>query len=359
MAGYFSTQQYAGITDKLEVKLLRECCREIGITSLIYNNMKKIEDILSSKSSDFEDLKRRYLNVLEKTYEKGGQNKCFKTQFDNGQGKELDSKFWSPISSSRLAFELYSWIANSNQCKDIEFEFRLPGIISGNREASAYMDVYIKTEKEIRFIESKFTEEAGCLGSSLPQAYYKQLTSTGEEDAASDFNEDTYYKTAAGKLAKKPMSVKNRFRGQENVAKYFIPFVNHMMRIENSYEHDKWFDAKQETCHLFGIIMYIIENVNNLVNEGIDKVHLQNIYFCKYPEDSIRSSFTATFISEAEKMVGNILEEYNIKNIRFEFGTSTVQDVLKKYGKEQSYVNVEKTVEESILENFPGIDGFL
>lgn len=55
--------------------------------------------------------------------------------------------------------------------------------------------------------------------------------------------------------------------------------------IENSYEHDKWFDAKQETCHLFGIIMYIIENVNNLVNEGIDKVHLQNIYFCKYACD--------------------------------------------------------------------------
>ena len=60
-----------------------------------------------------------------------------------------------------------------------------------------------------------------------------------------------------------------------------------------------------------------------------------------------------------KKWLEIILEEYNIKNIRFEFGTSTVQDVLKKYGKEQSYVNVEKTVEESILEDFPGIEGFL
>ena len=58
-------------------------------------------------------------------------------------------------------------------------------------------------------------------------------------------------------------------------------------------------------------------------------------------------------------MVTNILEEYNIRNIKFEFGTSTVQEVLKKYGNEQSYVNVKKTVKESIIENFPNIEHFI
>ena len=133
--------------------------------------MRKIKEILSSIVLDIENLQEKYLNALINTYEKGGQQKCFKTQFEKGKGKELNSKFWSPISSSRLAFELYSWITNFNQCKDIEFEFKLPGIISGNRESSAYMDVYIKTEKEIWFIENKFTEKAGNLSSSLPQAY--------------------------------------------------------------------------------------------------------------------------------------------------------------------------------------------
>lgn len=325
--------------------------------------MKKIKDILSSKSLDIKVLQEKYLNALEKIYEKGGQQKCFKTQFEKGKGKELNRKFWTPISSSRLAFELYSWIANFSQCKDIEFEFKLPGIISGKKECSPYMDVYVRTEKEIWFIESKFTEEvkADSLSLSLPQAYYKQLTQTGEEDFVSSFNEDTYYKTTTGKLAKKSMSIKNRFRGQEKVAKYFIPFVNDMMIAESLHNNNdnKWFDAKQETCHLFGIIMYIIKNIEELQNDGIDKVHLQNIYFCKHQEYSIHNSFTATFLSEAEKMVANILDEYNIRNIKFEFGTSTVQDLLKKYGKEQSYANVEKTVKQSILENFPGIEKYL
>lgn len=324
--------------------------------------MKKIKDILSSKSLDIKVLQEKYLNALEKTYEKGGQQKCFKTQFEKGKGKELNRKFWAPISSSRLAFELYSWIANFSQCKDIEFEFKMPGIISGKKECSPYIDVYVRTEKEIWFIESKFTEEvkADSLSLSLPQAYYKQLTKTGEEDFVSSFNEDTYYKTTTGKLAEKSMSIRNRFRGQEKVAKYFIPFVNDMMIAESLHNNDnKWFDAKQETCHLFGIIMYIIENIEKLQNDGIDKVHLQNIYFCKHQEASIHSSFTATFFSEAEKMVANILDEYNIRNIKFEFGTSTVQDLLKTYGKEQSYANVEKTVKQCILENFPGIEKYL
>lgn len=325
--------------------------------------MRNIRKKLSSKALDIENLKEKYLNALEKAYEKEGQQKCFKTQFEKGKGKELNSKFWSPISSSRLAFELYSWIANFSQCKDIEFEFKLPGIISGKNESSPYMDVFIKTEKELWFIESKFTEEVkdDCLSSLLPQAYYKQLTQTGEEDLVSSFNEDTYYKTTTGKLAKKSMSIKNRFRGQDKVAKYFIPFVNDMMTAESLHNNNdnKWFDAKQETCHLFGIIMYIIENIEKLQKYGIDKIHLQNIYFCKYQEDSIHNSFTETFLSEAEKMVANILDEYNIRNIKFEFGTSTVQDLLKKYGKEQSYANVEKTIEQSILENFPGIEKYL
>lgn len=319
--------------------------------------MRKIKEILSSIVLDIENLQEKYLNALINTYEKGGQQKCFKTQFEKGKGKELNSKFWSPISSSRLAFELYSWITNFNQCKDIEFEFKLPGIISGNRESSAYMDVYIKTEKEIWFIENKFTEKAGNLSSSLPQAYYKILTEKGEEEHIPDLNKDTYYISTKGHLVKK--SIKARFRGQEKVAKHFVPFVNDMITKSLYKDKNEWFDAKQETCHLFGIIMYIIENIGNLQNDGIDKVHLQNIYFCKQSEDSKHSSFTESFLFEAEKMVTNILEEYNIRNIKFEFGTSTVQEVLKKYGNEQSYVNVKKTVKESIIENFPNIEHFI
>jgi len=49
----------------------------------------------------------------------------------------LKWKFWEGISSSRLAFDLYSSLINDESVKDFELEYILPGIIYKEKETGA------------------------------------------------------------------------------------------------------------------------------------------------------------------------------------------------------------------------------
>ena len=95
-----------------------------------------------------------YLKRLMKTIKINSKETCFLYQYIEGSGNELKSKFWSLGSSSRLAFDLYSWIANEERIVDFQFEKKLPGI-KGARGVPN-MDVYIETEIERVFIENKY-----------------------------------------------------------------------------------------------------------------------------------------------------------------------------------------------------------
>ena len=125
--------------------------------------IEKLENISDSKKSEY----RKRISI---PYIKNGQKKIFFDQYTNGSGKELEKKFWSKISSSRIAFDLYSCLVNDETVDDFEFEYKLPGILYKKKELGVpNMDVYYQKGSTIYFIESKFTETPS---NSLPQAYY-------------------------------------------------------------------------------------------------------------------------------------------------------------------------------------------
>ncbi|NLY48683.1 MAG: hypothetical protein GX059_06640 [Clostridiales bacterium] len=111
---------------------------------------------------------KKNLIWLNTPYEKKNQIKTFISQYNSGDGNELKKKFWSVHSSSRYAFEAYSWLANEKSCLDIEFEMKLPAL-TGYSVGAPNMDVYIEfTDKNI-FIESKLLE---CEEISLSSNYF-------------------------------------------------------------------------------------------------------------------------------------------------------------------------------------------
>ncbi len=64
-------------------------------------------------------LREEYFKRLSTSYSKGGKQFHFIEQFYSGSGNELLEKFWSPRSSSRLCFDLYSWMGS-----DPDFDFK-------------------------------------------------------------------------------------------------------------------------------------------------------------------------------------------------------------------------------------------
>jgi len=87
------------------------------------NLLKEKYGFVNNKNRIEIDKENEYINRLKKEYIKGGKIYSYYKQFEKGQGKELRDKFWSPASSSRYAFEMYSWLANYEFCENIEFEF--------------------------------------------------------------------------------------------------------------------------------------------------------------------------------------------------------------------------------------------
>jgi exodeoxyribonuclease-5 len=65
-------------------------------------------------------IKEEYYNRLSKPYAKRGVKKLFIDQFMSGSGNELKEKFWSPRSSARLCFDLYSWMGEDEGFDDVE-----------------------------------------------------------------------------------------------------------------------------------------------------------------------------------------------------------------------------------------------
>lgn len=254
--------------------------------------------------------KFEYFQRLIEPYTKKNVKRFFIDQYLNGDGNELKDKFWNVISSSRLAFDLYSWIPG------VEFEFKLPGVICSNKGAAGVpnMDVYIETDEHMVFIESKYTESAGlkyCKGNNpaLSKAYWDKGIYNG-------------------------LPLQNRFYGRKDIGEKFCDFcaeVQSEIDINvKSQDGWKWFDVKQETCHLFGIIMYALNarkiggayvcDPNRINNK---KISLCNIIW-KLSGDDFRAAFPMFFKKKAEELVNEVLGNC------FSYEVYTVQDLLIK-----------------------------
>lgn len=248
--------------------------------------------------------KLNYLEKMIQSYEKNHEKKYFIEQYLRGAGNELSGKFWELRSSSRMAYDLYSWMKNSENVLDFEFEYQLPNLKSGS--IGPNMDVYIETKDELIFIESKFTEKANLHyidNNYLKKAYY------ADED-----------------YGRNNMSLVERFYGNE-WAKDFSEFCNKwedIMKANNWHNGIDWFEPKQETCHLSGILLYLFkpENKAKIKNKNIK---LNNIYW-KMPEDIV-SEMEQQFCKQAQNLIDKIMTKYN-PSIDFKIDAFSVQDML-------------------------------
>ena len=249
-------------------------------------------------------LREEYYKRLSTPYSKGGKQFLFIEQFNAGSGNELLEKFWSPRSSSRLCFDLYSWMGSDPNYDAVEFERKLPGIISGGRQVSPNMAVFFESGEGLFFIESKYTETVLNRGykKGLPEAYW---------------NKNDAYKSAGGKLVGYPII--RRYHGYEDVMEAFVSFIDEIDAEAAKEEKRSWFDAKQETCHLLGIVLFALENKPT-----------KPIHFFNVAANESYSDLSVLFCEKAEEMVGRILEEHAVAS-SFDYQLCGVDDFFGSF----------------------------
>lgn len=263
------------------------------------------------------DLRLQYFKrlIAENGTAENGIDEYFIEQFLQGSGNELKKKFWSDRSSSRLCFDLYSWLCEEKGVKNFQFEKHLPGILVGENKTAGTpnMDVFFEKGDDVVFVESKYTEKSGW-------EYKDDKKKDGFYLSEAYWGEDGY------KSCK--MSSGERFYGQPNIAELFRLFCEEIQieikeRKENELKQYSWFDPKQETCHLFGIIFYVINN----------KIKKKNIFLCNNVYEmktdcfEIKGSIVEVFKKKAELMLNEIFKK---NNCTFTFEVNTIQDMLEK-----------------------------
>ena len=247
--------------------------------------------------------KVEYYQRLSKAYIKNNKIKRFIYQYLEGDGNELASKFFNVYSSSRICFEMYSWMANLDCILDIEFEYHLPSMNSSSFELmGSNMDVYYEAYNDITFIESKFTEAVNNKNVIIPDAYYKEK-GIAKSQRGTYLKSDLYY----------------RFNNNYVLAKLFPTFIEDIIKSINLYAEDKqdWFDLKQEVAHIFGICSYIFKNQKKINNTNI---HFYNVIYEFEKPSLLAMLFKAkvnTFMKEYIKALKlNISFDYDFKYMR-------------------------------------------
>lgn len=258
------------------------------------------------------------LQYFERLIARNYSDLFFIEQFLKGSGNELAKKFWSEKSSSRLCFDLYSWLCKEDGIKNFQFEKHLPGVLVGeNKMASPpNMDVFFEKGEDVIFIESKYTERSDW-------KYKNDKLKDGFHLSEAYWGKDGY------KSCK--LDIGQRFYNNVEIANQFSDFCEKIQTAINKYKSDnyksenvyfQWFDPKQETCHLFGIIFYVINN--KIKNKNI---HLcNNVWKCDNDSFDCMESIVGIFKDKAEMMLNNIFKE---QNCPFVFEVHTIQDILE------------------------------
>lgn len=270
------------------------------------------------------------VEYFKRLIKKNRKSKYYIIDYLNGGGNELSSKFWSKRSSSRLAFDLYSWIVENKNVKEFCFEYMLPGVLTSKSGPSGVpnMDVYIEIDNNIVFIENKYTEK-----SDFGYMDLNKVKSNGE--LAKPKLSQAYYLNK--EYGRSNLSLAERFYGYKEIGEAFSNFCMEIdEEIIKLQKDDKtecaWFDAKQETCHLFGIIFYLLgvnfddknKHRENLQNK---KIILYNIFW-KMDKDNDSAQFPILFKEKAEELINEIIEMKSF-NCTFEFKFLTVQNLFE------------------------------
>lgn len=243
-----------------------------------------------------DDNRLAYFERLIKPYTKKGKKKYFIFQYLNGDGNELTKKFWSINSSSRFAFELYSWMGNDDNITDFEFEKKLESIKSAPRKPN--IDVYIEIDNRVILIENKFTEISKPTIDGLSDSYYME-----EAQNSKRILTDRYY-------------------GNEIVAKRIKEFVENVKKKLDSdkIKTSSWMDYKQEITHLIGIVLTIINN-----NQYKDKnIEFYNVF---YDFNDEISETTKWFFNNATKLMRDLLVNRYCQS--FDYDYISAQDLVK------------------------------
>lgn len=261
------------------------------------------------------------LDYFERLISDNHSESYFIEQFLKGSGNELKKKFWSSRSSSRLCFDLYSWLCNEPKVNNFQFEKQLPGVKTGKNRVSGVpnMDVYFEYGKDLVFIESKYTEKDS----------WKYMN---DEEREGYHLSEAYWGTNEDGYKSCKMNIGKRFYDNPKIAEKFSEFceeiqglIDNKKQNQDEYSMYCWFDPKQETCHLFGIIFYVL---NNDIRDR--NIHLcNNVWRCEDSKDSftLNDSIVGCFKNKAENMLNDIFKK---QNCTFTFEVNTIQDILSK-----------------------------
>lgn len=292
--------------------------------------MKRIEFNNKHKKqiNDF-DVRQTYYKRLISPYIKKGERKVFLSQYLNADGNELSFKFWSPKSSSRFAFELYSWMASSKKVDDIEVEKKLTQIVGSRRKTN--IDIFIEIGNRVVFVESKLTESVSQDLNALSDSYYLPL----------------------GESKNSKTTLEHRYHGQTDIANAIHEFVCGFIKpaLEAKKYPSCWMDYKQEITHLVGILLDVTLNKNNYYKDK--DIEFYNIY---YDFEDEEYDFIDEFFKKANNMVNDLLVKKGLCK-SFTYKRMTAQEMVKS-GKiirfdqnTKSYAS-NKTIGETLFEQF-------
>ena len=247
-----------------------------------------------------EQEKVSYLQRLLKPYD---GDKVFLLQYLEADGNELHDKFWNCKSSSRFAFELYSWMAADSRYKNFEFEKKLLGIKHGT---PPNMDVYFEVENRVIFIESKFSENYLPSIDDVADAYYVDYP-------------DAYDSKRKNKLNS---TLTERYQNDENAAQMFSSLVTRTKEIlRNASKNKTWMYFKQEITHLVGIALTVRKDKTGYYKNK--QLEFYNIY---YDFGDVVEECTEQFFKESNDIMQQLLEGY-CKS--FKYSHLSAQEMVK------------------------------
>jgi hypothetical protein len=233
-----------------------------------------------------------------------GQKKTayFVMDYLQGEGGELGGKFFSPYSSSRLCFDLYSWLGSEvfcNQGYEITFEKYLPRLCLGRSNPYPNMDVMIRRGETLLFIESKFTETINYPIKNKVSQNNFGLPLSYSADLAKDLScEDL-------KILEK------YYYGSSEAAKRFREFFLKMDLLVKGtgLEGSDWFDLKQECTHLFGIFFYLLgsDPAHSVLTDFKGEIRQVLFYNIAYGFDFQKSEIAKKFLSEGNALIKGLV----------------------------------------------------
>jgi hypothetical protein len=241
----------------------------------------------------------------------------FITDYLNGEGDELGGKFFSPYSSSRLCFDLYSWLGSPeyySQGYEVVFEKYLPRLQLHKSNPHPNMDVMIRRGDSLLFVESKFTETT-----KYP---------CKKKDSQNDFGLPISYSENLDKLSPEDLKVlKERYYDNEEAAKGFHDFIVGINSFANGHHTENdWFDPKQESTHLFGILFYLLGNDKSHSVQTDFGGAIKHVYFLNvvYGFDFKKSEMAKEFLKKGNALIKGLLKPSQ-PSISFDYGAISVQ----------------------------------